>query len=339
MTNHNRTSHIDWVQGIIPIASEDDMMGKLQWLTAAVADEIVIESDRPRHEGRWYPSSGSSAKGLSLAYDADALECWFSASGSFLANIPDTAKSSFFRNLATLQPRITRLDLALDDYDKVLLPCFLDGAAERGMVPRFARTGYHKSRKCGKAGDTFTAGGRRSPKFYRVYDKEVESGGRIRSIRWELELHGALANGAYYGMKDSSWCDALVIEDMILSNIEFRLPPVNGEPIEARPMAPWWASFVNLSRRILLRASSPVQCVERSMRFLRRQAATALAMLRRTSSDWLGEVRRLAADGEERWGAKHRAILASWIRESDLRLMWARLGWPLAELAPAVVAV
>ena len=336
MTTINRTAHIDWIQGIMAVSDEADVAMKMSLLVSFMADEIVIESDRPRNEGKWYPASGYSAKGLRFAYNVEDGDCWFSAPGSFLACVPDTVKSLFFKHLASFQPRITRLDLAVDDYDRILTPGFLDGAAERGMVPRYARTGLHKSRRAGLCGETFTAGGRRSPKYYRVYDKYIESGGRINSIRWELELHGRLATAAFYSMRDSGWADSLLIEDIVMSNIDFRLPTPGRVAVDSRPLAGWWKAFIGASRRILMRASSPVQSVERSRRFLARQAATGLAILKRTSADFIGEVRRLAADGERRFARSHLAIIESWRREKDLRDIWRGMGWPLDELAPVL---
>lgn len=88
--------------------------------------------------------------------------------------------------------QISRLDLALDDFTKTYYPHdFLNYFVNNLVKSPCSKYTYVKSGKLG--GETFYIGGR-SNKFLRVYNKEVESAGKIKSIRYEIELHNRYAN-------------------------------------------------------------------------------------------------------------------------------------------------
>lgn len=88
--------------------------------------------------------------------------------------------------------RISRLDLALDDFTRIFTPSnYLDAWREFRVCSPCKRFSFCQAGKLG--GETFYLGGR-SNKLLRIYDKEKESRGKIKSIRYEIELHNRYAN-------------------------------------------------------------------------------------------------------------------------------------------------
>ena len=88
--------------------------------------------------------------------------------------------------------QISRLDIALDDFTKKYYPHdYLDRWVVGSVCSPCSRYSFVASGKLG--GETFYIGGR-SNKFLRIYNKESESNGKIKSIRYEIELHNRYAN-------------------------------------------------------------------------------------------------------------------------------------------------
>lgn len=121
--------------------------------------------------------------------------------------------------------RITRLDVAWDDYKKVFSPKDLMRYWLDGKISTPAR--YAKcvaSRQSGS--DTFYLGKRGAERLLRIYDKAAESGGNIDAVRWEFEYRKekahavavSIASGNQYSMQlellgDSGHVGFLVIKE------------------------------------------------------------------------------------------------------------------------------
>lgn len=88
--------------------------------------------------------------------------------------------------------QISRLDIAFDDFTKTFYPSdflhFWDQDCIQSPCKKFRYCGSGKN-----GGQTFYLGAR-SNKMLRIYDKNVESGGKINSIRYEIETHNRYAN-------------------------------------------------------------------------------------------------------------------------------------------------
>jgi hypothetical protein len=92
--------------------------------------------------------------------------------------------------------KVSRLDLALDDFDRKVSPRQFAEACVLGrldqersrlrpeVITRVRRDNWEWSRR---SGGCFWLGGRKGPRLLRVYDKQAESSGAIPSVRFELQ--------------------------------------------------------------------------------------------------------------------------------------------------------
>lgn len=112
---------------------------------------------------------------------------------------------SLFEILTNRHCKITRIDIAYDDFDKVITPFDYNNFMVNGRIRTKARSwSFIASGQL--SGGTFYLGKRGRERFIRIYDKDFESGGKIPSIRYEFELR-------------QEW--ALKIVDLVLNNVKF----------------------------------------------------------------------------------------------------------------------
>jgi hypothetical protein len=134
---------------------------------------------------------------------------------------------------------VTRCDLTLDDWAKVITPLELDvltsGAEDpyalnkAQCVTRVQQSTFMRS-KGPKGGDTWYLGGSKGDARLRVYDKARESQGEVDAIRWELQLRGDRAKDAVVTLACESQlrgCDLAavmgeVIQQQLVRFVDFR---------------------------------------------------------------------------------------------------------------------
>lgn len=106
--------------------------------------------------------------------------------------------------------RISRIDLAYDDYSKTFTPHdFLKWKSDERISTKSKVWGFVGSEAT--KGGTFTLGKRGKGRYMRIYDKEYESKGVINSIRYEFELR-------------QEW--AALIQDKIITGVDFSVADI-----------------------------------------------------------------------------------------------------------------
>lgn len=81
---------------------------------------------------------------------------------------------------------LSRIDINYDDYDCVYTPMELFNLYHTGFIKTVMQRNSYDSSGLKDRG-TFYLGSRKGGKMLRVYDKEYESNGEIKAIRWEIE--------------------------------------------------------------------------------------------------------------------------------------------------------
>lgn len=131
--------------------------------------------------------------------------------------------SALLQILKNRNCRISRIDLAYDDYSKTFTPHdyakwkFEDRISTMSKVWGFVASENTK-------GGTFTLGKRGKGRYLRIYDKEYESKGVINSIRYEFELKdkwAALVQDKIINYEDFSIAD--LIEGMFIVTNEYEV--------------------------------------------------------------------------------------------------------------------
>lgn len=118
----------------------------------------------------------------SLEYFAECFGCLIGGDQIDLVKL--------FRLLKDRNCRAARIDFCFDDEKKLITPADLN----RYHVMNWNIVTDSRSFKyVQEKGSTFYIGKRHSDRFLRVYDKEAESAGKIKAIRWELEFKNTWA--------------------------------------------------------------------------------------------------------------------------------------------------
>lgn len=137
--------------------------------------------------------------------DGGVLELHLDAPAAVLEGMDLEALQAFLECVALHAQNVTRCDLTLDDWCKVITPIGLDVLTSGGAdayalnkdqcVTRAQQSTFMRS-KGPKGGDTWYLGGSKGDARLRVYDKARESEGMVDAIRWELQLRGDRAKDA-----------------------------------------------------------------------------------------------------------------------------------------------
>lgn len=122
--------------------------------------------------------------GVNVSVPAHGLEYFFNLMHYDINNVVGAIKDLDSRGC-----HFSRLDFAFDDYEKVFTPNdYISWYVNGQLVTNFRKARFIASTK--SAGCTFYLGSRSNGRLLRIYDKDYESKGNIKAIRYEFELHG-----------------------------------------------------------------------------------------------------------------------------------------------------
>jgi len=163
----------------------------------------------------------------------------------------------------------------------------------------------------GTGSGTFYVGAPKSRQRLRVYDKESESEGAIRAVRWELQGRAETAEeyaAALLAVPARAWGD--VVAERLVSFVDFRDRSQGAESQDA-PRLEWFEYVVGLARRVTGWKPQPLRTVESIRGWLMAQCAPSLALVVKADGGGGSFFRRLYAEGAERLTPRHLAILGA----------------------------
>lgn len=167
-----------------------------------------------------------------------------------------------FALLKSRHCRITRMDIAYDDFEMLITPHEYARWMLEGRVRTKART-YNFVSSQQAAGGTFYLGKRGAERYIRIYDKNFESKGKVPSIRYEFELRGAwcqkifdlIMNDSVFTFKDliSDYFEIVEAYNNISGSDHAVYSRKKRAALEAR-----WLEFLELCGKVVLNDSSPI---------------------------------------------------------------------------------
>lgn len=204
------------------------------------------------------------------------------ALGAYPAGVILDFANRFFSAYATA--RITRIDLALDDYTCSLSPH--DLIAAYGLNQHH---GFNRGRIYGDMnlladldqGWTLGFGSRTSDKYYRYYNKAAESKGKIMSWRLELEAKGRLARGIFERIRHLGSGAILekTILDIVTGGIDFRVG--SDKNLDRLPRCAFWQEWLDMlvaaPVKVVLQAVT--SSIQKKMGWLEKQAGGAFYLI------------------------------------------------------------
>lgn len=186
--------------------------------------------------------------------------------------------------------KVSRLDLALDDFDRSVLPrkfaeaCVAGSLDQEGsrlrpeVVTRVRPDNWEWSRR---DGGCFWLGGRKSPRLLRVYDKRGESKGAIPSVRFELQCRDEYATklGAdLLAAQDQGDSLAGVWAAHVVGFVDLRVAKGHRSESAKRQRLGWWERLVGKSGPVTL-AKADLSSYGQWVRECRRQFSGFLQVM------------------------------------------------------------
>jgi DNA relaxase NicK len=228
--------------------------------------------------------------------DTPYLDEWrLSISGGALSHIKKRRLTKLLRYIRASGAKCTRLDWAIDDFDRSLNLDDILTACKEGNYSGFLRYSSIESwdGKWG-TGRTLYLGSSQADKMIRVYDKNVESKGKVPSIRLEGQYRDGYAEAMWqalcgcidgrggYNGKLNSFCVGGIDFIERKSSVRSRCPRLQ-----------WWAEWIEkLGGSSRMSVPKVQTLVSDKKRWIEKQVVGTLAVLRKVmgtveSIEWL----------------------------------------------------
>jgi hypothetical protein len=234
------------------------------------------------------------------------------------------------REVALHAKNVTRCDVTLDDWQKVITPADLDILTtgddpwklhKAQCVTRAEQSDFHRS-KGPKGGDTWYLGGKTGLARLRVYDKARESGGEVDAIRWELQLRGDRAKDAVVALALMGLDSPLDVRmgewaaSQLVRFVDFREREQDSNVTRCDRL-PWFIALVlNAEKARAVVVPPPLTC-ERLHDYADKALPSMLLTLARSARHIRGSlspeayIMAMLAKGQERLSARHSLALRS----------------------------
>lgn len=207
--------------------------------------------------------------------------------------------------------KATRIDAAIDDWERVVAPAGVWDAKLCGDIVTHAKRKVFTqdgSDDAPPGADTVNIGARSSRVMLRVYDKRAQApAAGIDAIRWELELKAEAAAQAQYALAVKPWAN--LFASYLYRFIDFRDHMSDSNPTR-RTQLGWWSDFLGGCEQAASYMQVPVISSAKTEAWIEKQTAPSLAAVFANKGGDVHYLEELVVKGRERWGEKHRLIAA-----------------------------
>lgn len=235
-----------------------------------------------------------------------------------LANI-DIQALGMWLNIASEGRELdcSRIDIALDDHDKIVK---LRKIAEARAAGNFFNCSYSEiitsCRRGEIEGTTIYFGSRSSDKRLRIYDKTIESKGKILGNRWEGQFRRKAAFEVF-----SLWLSAVeqgeqvtsrLLQNIVMGLVDFRHRNDNDKDRQRCLRLTWFEFMLKHLSAIPARISVPKieQTAQKSINWVKRSVGSTLAGLKIIlNEDFPAFIQEVISEGAARLTNARRAII------------------------------
>ena len=283
----------DWLNVTFPAAIRPDVQ--------QLVERYIGAGTRRDRGANTYAESVGWESGCLLAWSEGRAECWLSMNGDSCDLILPEMKRDFFRELRSIGAKCTRLDGAIDCTRDLLTMELVHRAAADQQVVGFRR--YDPRRvvrdmNTGELDQDQANFGRRgrdgSGRYVRIYDKGLETDGKLDFIRVEAEFAGGLAGEVFEllcSTSDDAEFDRLLAR-LAVGAIDFADRAGAHNHRDRFKRLGWWEKIVELAGDARVRVERVKPTLERSVEWVKAAMPLVLARFARA-------VERAGADAGE----------------------------------------
>jgi hypothetical protein len=269
---------IDWLQGSVPFDRMDMVFSYFNEVCGSQPEIYNHGMMGYQCSAEWHPW------GIKVLWDTDKSAREFHANriciqcpGASMAAFAPMDMKRFLYQLSTrLWFKCSRIDLAFDDYEKIIRPLEVKEHADRGSYNGFRKHRPVEERKrngtCLGEGVYFgTRGKNGGGKYLRCYAKDIESKGETDSIRWEVEFSKKKANSVFFDLAMSEDLTDLAtkIALFIGGTIDFIEQNASGK-FDKRDRLAFWEQILHYLGAASLRCANADGSIEQTQEWFER---------------------------------------------------------------------
>lgn len=292
ITNDRIEAHIDWLQfaGDIPAGQLYSFIGEVEKLTKEI---IHQRPGKPSWGANGeYQNSGRSLKGIRIAWDNQDKDgrcrCLISIPGKVLSAMKMLSVRQLAMGILLTGLHCTRLDIAIDDFGKRLsFQTIVDALLARNYA-KFKTWDWRFSKG---GGICIYFGSRESARSTKIYDKFIESKGKVNAYRLETKFGNKLANNVLleWLMIDpdaltDNWEreSASYLMKSVVGSVNFidRGVKPDEKNLSRLPRLHWWEAFVDLVGGEIYHTSPIVQTsLDKAVQYHKRSTLRSLVCI------------------------------------------------------------
>lgn len=321
---------VDWLDFTFRNAgSESDTEKIIKDVELLTGDSIEFSFTKPVFNGREWDGSGRGVIGTCVWYDAgcDGLtesvarlpQIKFSLSGAVMAATNFQALARWLTSRAARNELdCTRIDVCVDDKERIVKMRRITDAKYAG---NFFNAKFSELRSSNNRGDdegiTVYFGHPQSHKRLRIYDKWIESKGKIPGIRWEAQFRKAVARDVLFTIlekiDESIEAATDYYKSLVTGIIDFR-NRAGGDRNRFRcKVLPWFARFCKRLAASPIRVIEPKRepLVQRSIDWINKSVAQSLSVVKKVlDSDFQQFIENVIDEGGQKLNNRKRELVA-----------------------------
>jgi len=226
-------------------------------------------------------------------------------SGSALSRLPAPLIHRYMQVCSAIpEVRCSRIDLRVDDYgDRLRFDQIYDALVNLNYSGFKVATSIVNH---GTGGWTFNLGSRESEQYTRIYNKEVESNGKLKCRRLESEFKGKKAEQIFKSIASEDSCRADTIGKWVVGKVNFI--DVSDKNLERCFQVEWWEAFLEdlgcIGQIAVIKKT--VSSIESKQEWIRRQVSKSISTIAKALGSqrfevWFDEIISIGRDKMRRF--------------------------------------
>ncbi len=282
------TVGLDWIQGTVPLEHSAELYDYFSKMCGGSPEIKKWGRFRYSRHCVWHPY------GISMYWDIDPETRSLHRNRFMIQLGGESLKvfdaDSLYRLVKDLHDffefSATRIDLCFDDYEKIMLPHQVAGVAEQSNFTGFKRWKPEQERRVSGEylSDQVRFGSRGkngSGRFLRCYNKNLESGGEINSVRWEVEFSKVHAKLVFEKLCEAQDIETFagLIGAIIGGSIDFI--DRKGTHLDRMQRLEWWQRIRNILGCVKLRNPRRIKSIDNTVGWIETSVAGSFEKVRR----------------------------------------------------------